>query len=256
MERKAKRWQRRLLRRGFSCTVLVQAHSTNDEAKALLLRGAPHGAAVLAFSQTGGRGRLNREFSSTQGGLYLSFIYKKPMPTQIAALTFTAALACAEAIESLCSVKVGLKWVNDLYIAGKKVGGILTEGIICPETGEILGAIVGIGINVKNELPASLFESATTLAQKTKRPPYLFELCEAVLSRLSEAFEGEVEVPADAYAKRMLFVGNEVSVFDGKEPFYATILGIDERGGLCVRTRSGEKRTLIAGEVTLHQDKS
>ena len=150
MERKAKRWQRRLRRRGFPCTVLVQAHSTNDEAKALLLRGAPHGAAVLAFSQTGGRGRLNREFSSTQGGLYLSFIYKKPMPTQIAALTFTAALACADAIESLCSVKVGLKWVNDLFVAGKKVGGILTEGVICPETGEMLGAMFAVRFAIVN----------------------------------------------------------------------------------------------------------
>ena len=254
MERKAKRWQKRLQRRGFQCILKQKTHSTNDDAKSLLLSGAPHGAAVVALSQTGGRGRLDRAFSSETGGLYLSFIYNKPLPSQIAALTFTAALACAEAIESLCEVNVGLKWVNDLYVDGKKVGGILTEGIICPETGALLGAIVGIGINVQNELPASLLPSATNLALASKKPPKLFDLCQAVLERLTSAFEDSVAVPNEAYAKRMLFVGHKVCAFDGKEEFYATILGIDGQGGLRVCTKDGAHRTLTAGEVTFHKE--
>lgn len=254
MERKAKRWQKRLQRRGFQCILKQKTHSTNDDAKALLLSGAPHGAAAVALSQTGGRGRLDRAFSSETGGLYLSFIYHKPLPSQIAALTFTAALACAEAIESLCEVKVGLKWVNDLYVDGKKVGGILTEGVICPETGALLGAIIGIGINVQNELPVSLSQSATNLALSSKKPPKLYDLCRAVLERLTLAFENQVTVPNEAYAKRMLFVGQEVCAFDGKEEFFATILGIDEKGGLLVCTKEGKRRTLTAGEVTFHKE--
>ena len=75
-----------------------------------------------------------------------------------------------------------------------------------------------------------------------------------MLARLTSAFEREVTVPKEAYAKRMLFVGEELFAFDGKEEFAATVLGIDEQGGLLVCTKDGAHRTLTAGEVTFHKE--
>ena len=131
MEEKARAVKQYLAQAGCPCFVLEKTDSTNSRAREMLLAGAPHGTAVLALSQTKGRGRLDRAFSSEEGGLYLSFIYKKEMPDSAAALTFTVALACAEALESVVDVSVGLKWVNDLYICGKKVGGVPFAGVGC-----------------------------------------------------------------------------------------------------------------------------
>ena len=140
--------------------------STNNRAKALAAQGAPHGTLVCAIAQTGGRGRFGRVFHSPEGsGIYISFVLRPKMPAERAVmLTSMTAVAVARAIEQLADVQVQIKWVNDLFIDGKKTCGILCEAGMDFESGQLEYAVVGIGVNVgKMTFPEELADIATSV---------------------------------------------------------------------------------------------
>ena len=107
--------------------------STNIYAKNLAKNGADEGTVLIAREQTDGKGRLGRTFSSKRGGLYFSVILRpKNTLNDTVFITTAAAVAAARAIESVADKKCEIKWVNDIYITGKKVCGILTVlKVIC-----------------------------------------------------------------------------------------------------------------------------
>ena len=122
---------------------LQETDSTNRVAKELARQGATHGTAVLAERQTAGRGRMERSFFSPEGGMYLSAILRPEIPPEdLLLMTPMAAAAVWKAVERLTGICLGIKWVNDLYLEGKKVCGIL-----CERTGDAV--IVGVGLNLK-----------------------------------------------------------------------------------------------------------
>ena len=123
--------------------------SSNQTAKRLALAGAPHGTLVLAGQQSAGRGRMGRRFESPAGkGIYLSLVLRVPVPASKAlGVTVGAAVAVARAVQKLCGIELGIKWVNDLYYQGKKVCGILTEAGTSVESGLLEWLVVGIGLN-------------------------------------------------------------------------------------------------------------
>lgn len=90
--------------------------SSNQTAKRLALAGAPHGTLVLAGQQSAGRGRMGRQFESPAGkGIYLSLVLRVPVPASKAlGVTVGAAVAVARAVQKLCGIELGIKWVNDL----------------------------------------------------------------------------------------------------------------------------------------------
>ena len=113
--------------------------STNTEAKAAALRGMPHGTIIAADEQTAGRGRFGKSFySPARSGLYMSVIQKPQKPVSDCTL-ITAAAACAvtDSLEELCGVRAGIKWVNDIFLGGRKISGILTEAISDFESGTV-----------------------------------------------------------------------------------------------------------------------
>ena len=137
---------------GHPLYVYPELPSTNNTCKALVRDGAKHGTVVAANCQTAGKGRQGRTFVSPAGsGLYFSMILSKAVSLQDAPLlTACAAVAAARAIDALYSTQVQIKWVNDLYLHGKKFCGILTEGGVSLESGKLEHAIIGIGINIRN----------------------------------------------------------------------------------------------------------
>ena len=124
--------------------------STNSYLKRLAKNGAKEGTIVLAKEQTQGKGRKGRSFQSEQNmGIYMSVLWKPQCElSQLSEVTAWVAVAVARAIEGVTKVSPGIKWVNDILIASKKVCGILTEGQINPSGKGIDFAILGIGINV------------------------------------------------------------------------------------------------------------
>ncbi len=130
----------------------LQIDSTNSKGLELAASGAEHGTVIWAFKQTGGRGQYDRSFFSPAGGLYLSIILKpKLIFEQLPLITLATGIACVNCIQQEYGIDLLLKWPNDLYLGGKKLGGILTETLPL-KLGNPPVVVVGIGINVKNSM--------------------------------------------------------------------------------------------------------
>ena len=116
--------------RGVSLEVYDCVDSTNTLLKKQADEGAPHGRVIIAREQTGGRGRMGRSFHSPRGtGLYISILLRPEMPPEsVLLVTPMTAVAVCQALDSAQCPTPRIKWVNDIYVGGKKLAGILTEG--------------------------------------------------------------------------------------------------------------------------------
>ena len=212
--------------------------STNARARELAAAGAPHGTIVTADEQTAGRGRQGRTWVAPARSAVLMSVVVRELDERFPLLPLAAAVAVAEACESLAPVACGIKWPNDVWIERRKVAGILVEGR--PADG---WAVLGIGLNVAvEEFPEELEDIATSLAVGVE--PALSAVVDAVARWLGR--EG-AEVLA-AWAERDALVGEPVRWADG----YGVAAGIDEAGSLVVETDDGAV-TLRAGEVHLER---
>lgn len=222
------------------------ADSTNTQVMDMARHGAVEGVTLIVERQTGGRGRRGRTFASPEGGLYLSTLLRPDPDTDPGLVTCRAAVAGARAIESLCGLSVDIKWVNDLYLNGRKVAGILAEGVLSPE-GKLTAVVLGIGINVTGTLPPELDTIATTLEREgvtlTREDVAAAFLNEWERACADPDFLGE-------YRRRNLVIGREVTVLQGERAYPATALAVTDRGHLLVRTAQGEQE-LTSGEVSL-----
>ena len=220
--------------------------STNDLAKTISPTAA-HGTTIAASEQTAGRGRRGRQFfSPALCGLYISVIIKQDLtPRALGLLTGAVAVAAAKGIEKVCPADVRIKWVNDLLINGKKVGGIL-----CEKTQD--GAVIGIGINLSTPaFPAELAEIASSLLLACGKAPDDNAVLAAVLNEL-EPLLNDLESAAFLRESRArsAVLGKTVTVLRGEERFSAKAIDIDENGYLVVQT-DREIIALFSGEVSL-----
>lgn len=239
---------------GFAVEIHDCLGSTNDRAKELAAGGARK-LCVIADRQEGGKGRMGRSFFSPPGaGLYLSMILHPAIRGEDCALLTTyAAVAVAEAIEELTGAQAGIKWVNDVYLGGKKICGILTEASVDFETGGFAYAVVGIGINVrKAALPEELVPIVTDLETETGVQVDRNKLASALLRRFADvdAVLRESSYLA-SYSARCFVLGKDVLVTRGAEQFSAHAVAINERGELLVDDGSGTIRALNSGEVSV-----
>ena len=157
---------------GISSFEYELTDSTNEQAKIYAKSGSWSGEPFIfiANEQTKGRGRYSRKFYSKSGaGAYLSLLFKPNSDIKdTTAVTALSAISMIKAIESLSTAEVQIKWVNDLILGEKKLGGILIEGSVNPESGEYDYLIAGIGVNLyKTELDAEIKSIATSLEAQT-----------------------------------------------------------------------------------------
>lgn len=228
--------------------------STNNRAKALAAEGAPHGTAVIAETQSGGKGRLGRSFfSPAHTGIYLSYILRPDCePERAAMLTSLAAVAAARAIEAVADTNVKIKWVNDLYIGGRKICGILSEAGMGQDAGKPDYVVVGIGINVgKIDFPPELADIATSIGNETGTVPDRNRLIAEISNQMEELY-GQLESGAflEESRRRSNVIGQEITVIDGEKEYPAFAEDIDDQGRLVIRTAEGITR-LGYGEVSL-----
>lgn len=239
-------------------TVLDETDSTNNALKRLAAEGAPHGTALLALRQTGGRGRMGRQFSSPEGGVYLSVLLRPHAEAEkLLHLTAAAAVAVRRAISDCCGVEVGIKWTNDLVYGNKKLCGILTELSSAAEDGTVCYAIIGIGINantVSDAFPEAVRQIAVSLREITGHCVERTALASAVLRRLREmdaVLLQERQSILDEYAGACVTVGKPVQVICGGQRRAAVAEGIDAYGGLLVRYDDGSVAAIHSGEVSV-----
>ena len=236
-----------------------EIESTNVEARALALGGAPEGTVVVAERQSAGRGRLGRRWTSPAGkGLLFSVVLRPNLAMSDAhMLTLVTAVAAAEAIEAQTRIPVSIKWPNDLFIGDKKVGGILME--VAGEQDEVDWVVVGIGINVNTEfveLPVALRRTATSLQMVGEQPVDRSTLLAALLLSLETQYARAVasgfENIISSFRQRDYLLKKSVSVETREGPVVGRASGIDERGALLVELPERRIRRFHSGDVTLH----
>lgn len=223
------------------------ADSTNLKVKEMAEHGAAEGVTLILDRQTGGRGRLGRSFHSPEGGLYLSTLLRPTDPNP-GHITCCAAVAAARAIESLCGAAIEIKWVNDLYLNGRKVAGILAEGVLASD-GSLRAVVLGIGINVgEMTFPDELQPIATSLGNEGFAVARE-DLAAAFLGALTVALDDPTAM--EEYRRRNLVPGRPVTVIQGSTTYSALAESITDEGHLLVRTEEGDLRQLASGEVSL-----
>jgi BirA family biotin operon repressor/biotin-[acetyl-CoA-carboxylase] ligase len=244
----------------FNVEVRKSVSSTNTVLRDLAEKGAPEGHVLVAEEQTAGKGRHGREFFSPAGhGAYFSLLLRPVSKTTDSALiTSAASVAAARAIEEVTGVHVGIKWVNDLYVGGRKVCGILTEGTFSMESGTIESAILGIGINVtrpEDGFPGTLKEYAASLVARSEGKAN--ERCRIIASTLDNFWEFYKDLSArgflSEYRARSIVTGREIVVLSGDEAKPAFALEIDDDCRLVVRYGDGRTAALESGEVSIRQ---
>ncbi len=231
--------------------------STNLLARDLARKGAQEGTLIVAETQSGGRGRLGRSWSSPHGGIWFSMILRpKVSPFQVPLYTLLTAVALTEALWQEESLKIGIKWPNDLLYEGKKVAGILTE--VNAEVERVNYMIVGIGINANFDrelLPTEIQYKATTLKNILGRSVNRKALMCTFLKiwenlYLLTAKEGFLEM-LDLWRKYNVTLGKEIEIKVGETAIKGVAQDIDERGALVLIDAAGDKKVFMAGEVTL-----
>ncbi len=256
----------------FPCKihVLDEVDSTNDYAKRI--QDFTNTNIVIANSQTKGRGRLGRSFYSPHSkGLYmsLSFVPKFSLDKSML-ITAISALAVCQAIEEATGIGPKIKWVNDIYLQGKKVCGILTEAETNFETGSISRIIVGIGVNCfEQPFPEELAEKATYIKSATKEFNRS-QLAALIIKKFFYLIENyDRRTLLRDYKSRSMILGQQISLYgtsygalpeNGGRGIRARAIDIDENGGLVVEYMEGrrarEMDTITSGEVSIRKDHS
>lgn len=243
--------------RGAPIHIYPEVDSTNQVAKQLAINGAPHGTAVLAESQTMGKGRRGRSFFSPSGcGLYLSVVLRPRVAVEEAMLvTAAAAVAVCEAIEAVVPCRTAVKWVNDVWLDGKKVCGILTEAVSDLESGTIDSLVLGMGINCSGsaaDFPPELRTVATTIALPGVGDATRNHLAGELLDRVYE-LEEQIHTRRflTEYRRRSIVIGRDIRVLSPQGDYTARAMAIDDQAGLVIRREDGDTVTLRAGEVSI-----
>lgn len=219
--------------------------STNEVLREMAQKGAPTGTVVVAWNQTNGRGRMDRTFFSPNGGIYMSMLLDMD-PTLT--ITAKAAVAVRKAIYDETDRQTYIKWVNDLIYKGKKVCGILAEGI-----GDKI--ILGIGINFscKQKLfPSDLQQTAISLYDgPEKADSDEVDLVNAIVRNMAEIIEDENKFLND-YRRYSCLIGKEVKVFQNNiQVGKGTAVSIDDNCALHVLDEKKGEMILSSGEVTI-----
>lgn len=249
----------------------VQVHdvidSTNRVAREVDTSKGPH--LILANEQTQGRGRLGRSFWSPPGsGLYMTLAFRPTFGLERAMLVTTiAAVAVCRGIEEVTGLHPKIKWVNDIYLNGKKICGIMTEAQSNFETGNIDKIILGIGVNCfQVAFPEEIADIATHI-EHPQKPFTRTQLAASIINHFMEAInEQDTGKLIREYKSKSFILGEQIMIFDtitGQSPdkntkgIKARAIDIDRNGGLVVEYLEGrrmrEMETITSGEISVRK---
>lgn len=236
--------------------VLDKTTSTNDVVKKHADSGAVEGFTVIAGEQTHGKGRRGRTFFSPgDTGLYMSVLLKPVIPPEDAVLiTTAAAVSVVKAFEKLGVCGAGIKWVNDIFLNGKKVCGILTEACFGKDVGKLDYAVLGVGVNMyepEGGFPADISDIAGAVFSERKT-----DLRNMFAAYFIDAFFGyyknlQSRQHCREYADRCFVLGKCINVITPNGVKGARALSLDENCSLVVRYDTGETAVLNSGEISV-----
>lgn len=238
--------------------VYDEIDSTNTEAKRRLYSSDVKDFTVIVSDmQKGGRGRTGKSFASPKGsGVYFSIILHPKDFYDFSYFDLTtvkAAVAVAEGIKEATGKVAQIKWVNDLFINGRKICGILSELDADFESRSVKSVIVGIGINV-NEPKDDSFKDLKDIAGYIGTDVIRNEILSSILNAFYENhYEKKDKEIIEYYKTHSLVIGKDLTFELNGKKYTAKGVDINDKGNLIVDT--GEKRiTLSSGEVSIKGD--
>lgn len=234
-----------------------ETDSTNTQAKAYAEKGGFHGTLFAADCQNSGKGRRGRSWNAPAGcNIYMSLLLRPEItPDAAPMLTLVMAVSVAAGIREICGVETKIKWPNDIVLHRKKLCGILTEMSSGAEG--INYVVIGVGVNVNQEqFPTELMDKATSLKIETGILADRVELREAIVEKFWKYYEVFLETQdlsgiVNEYNDLLINKDCEVKVLEPKNEYAAYALGVNEKGELLVKMKSGEVKCIYAGEVSV-----
>jgi BirA family biotin operon repressor/biotin-[acetyl-CoA-carboxylase] ligase len=225
-----------------------KTESTNNLAKELARTGLSEGVVVIASEQTGGRGRLDRTWESPEGGIFLSIVLRPQTDmSNITKLTLLSGLAVVKAIRLLYNLDVLLKWPNDIFIEGKKLGGILTE--VEGETERVNFIVVGIGINANSSVNVDV--PTTSLKNEIRKDVHLTNLIQKILEQMEALYldySSDSSKFLEEYKQYSNMLGKEVKVVQPRKTIMGKAVDIDGDGALILRLVDGSYESIVSGD--------
>ena len=238
---------------GYALKKFEEIDSTNEEARRRAVAGEPGPVWFAAKHQTAGRGRRGREWVSPAGNLAATLLLRPGRtPGEAAQLSFVAALAATETVESFAhECRIQVKWPNDILADGRKISGVLLESV-SSGAGKVDWLAVGIGINLASH-PEGVEFPATSLAALGEAVPTMDDALHVLASVwvkwyvvwMASGF-GPIR---DAWLVRAASTGGRIRVRLGNGEISGVFEGIDETGALILRESQDRTRIIAAGEV-------
>ena len=241
---------------GVPLILLGSVGSTNTCARELALAGAPEGTAVVADSQSAGRGRMDRKWVSPAGvNLYMSVVLRPPRHAEH--LTLVAPLAVIGALERQCGLAARVKWPNDVLVNGRKIAGLLGEASVASSGAGVEFVILGVGINLnarRDQLPqrtlypatSALLESGREVSRAAVARDFFVDLARLYRELLREGFNARLR---SCWEERCAVLGHQVTVDTGAEKILGTVLGLDPDGRLRLRLADGRTERVVSGDI-------
>ena len=243
---------------GKNLYIYNEVSSTNTIAQFLSQNGIGNGSVVVAEKQTAGRGRSGKSWESPLGGVWLSVILTPDVDySKIPLITLATGVAVAKALERIGVENPEIKWPNDIMINGKKVCGILTEGVT--NFNSIKNVIIGVGIDANlsiEDFPKELQAKTTSLEIELERKineNLLIKIFLEELEQTIELFNSEAyEEILREWRKRSYTIGKIVEVKKPhKKPYDGYAIGISKEGALIVEKSDGSLEKVISGECII-----
>lgn len=234
---------------GRESKIIYQAElpSTMDAAKQLARKGCPDFTTVIAGRQTSGRGRLNRQWISDEGGLYFTVVLRPELPPVLSfRVGFLASLTLARTLNEMFGVDVRVKWPNDLLVGERKICGMLSE--LEAEADRVAFINVGVGLNVNND-PSGIEPAATSLKAILGRKVSIKD----IVARYLDAFERRMQTLAhdqvvEEWKTYTVTLNREVRVVTNRDVFTGKAIDVDDNGALVLKCADGSVKKILYGD--------
>ncbi len=224
-----------------------ELESTMDQAKLLAKSNAPHLSVVIAENQTLGRGRLNRKWFSSNGGLWFTLILKPQIPPILSYIyNFAASLCLSRTLNRLFDFDVKVKWPNDLLLNGQKLAGLLSEMETKGDMAEFVN--IGIGLNINNE-PRQYEPKAVSIKDILNREVSRRLILKTFLSDFEDQIQTiDCKTIIGLWKKQTSTIGSRVRIETNREVFEGLAVDVDETGALIIQDKTGEIKKIIYGD--------
>ncbi len=236
----------------------IEVHQSVDSTNDVLKQRTNklEGTVCIANQQLKGRGRNNRSFySPANEGIYLSILLKPSLSIEdMLKVTALTSVALHKTIQSLYDISCDIKWVNDLYIAEKKIAGILCEGAIELNTNQFEYLVIGIGCNIHAyDKPLELQNIAGSIEDHTTKIVSRNDFIACLLCTFYEYYNKiEDNTFLKTYREHSNILKKDIIVHSHRESYEAKAIDIDDNANLIVE-RNGKKEILSAGEISIRK---